>query len=57
MNSTRQEMKNFRLAFEQYNRNPDELVGYQIITIHLIYDIKYQKTSDAKHDWLQMGIK
>ena len=34
------EMKNNRVAFETYNRKIEDLVGYEEITGHLIFDIK-----------------
>ena len=34
------EMKKIRDAFKLYNGNPEELVGYQEITTHFIFDIK-----------------
>ena len=34
------EMKRIRDAFKLYHGNPEELIGYQEITTHFIFDIK-----------------
>jgi hypothetical protein len=34
------EMKNVRIAFEEYDGNVDKLIGYQHIDCHMIFDIK-----------------
>jgi hypothetical protein len=33
-------MKNNRVAFEVYEGNTDDLVGYQRITGHLVFDVR-----------------
>ena len=38
--AVRQEMKKIREAFQKYDGNPHELIGYQQITTHFIFDIK-----------------
>eukprot|EP00978_Attheya_sp_CCMP212_P008877 scaffold20848_cov68-Attheya_sp.AAC.1 len=40
MDSVRLEMKNVRIAFEEYDGNPEELIGYKEITGHLVFDVK-----------------
>ena len=35
-----QEMKNVRIAFEEYEGNIKDLVGYQEVKCHMIFDIK-----------------
>jgi hypothetical protein len=40
MDGIRLEMKNCRVAFEVYSGDVDELVGYQTISGHLVYDMK-----------------
>ena len=35
-----QEMKKIKQAFKEYDGNPEELIGYQKITTHFIFDIK-----------------
>ena len=34
------EMKNVRIAFEEYDGNVDDLVGYKELDMHMIFDIK-----------------
>ena len=34
------ELKNVRVAFELYEGNPEELIGYEQVTVHMIYDVK-----------------
>jgi hypothetical protein len=34
------EMKNVRIAFEEYDGNLEELIGYEEITGHLVFDVK-----------------
>ncbi len=38
--ATAQEMKNNRVAFQTYDGNPEDLVGYEEISGHLIFDVK-----------------
>ena len=40
MNSVQMEMKNNVVAFENYEGKIEDLVGYQYISGHLIYDVK-----------------
>ena len=40
MDAIRLEMKNNRVAFEEYDGDPSELVGYQEITAHMVFDVK-----------------
>ena len=34
------ELKNVCVAFELYEGNPEELIGYEQVTVHMIYDVK-----------------
>ena len=36
MDSVRLEMSNVKVAFEEYNGNPSELIGYQEIKCHMV---------------------
>jgi hypothetical protein len=40
MDAIRLEMKNVRMAFEEYDGDPNSLVGYVQITGHLVFDVK-----------------
>ena len=40
MDAIRQEMKNVRKSFKIHDGDPNELIGYQEIKLHLIYDVK-----------------
>ena len=40
MDSVRLEMTNNRVAFQTYDRNTNDLIGYQEITGHIIFDVK-----------------
>ena len=40
MDAIRQDMKNVRIAFKNHDGDPNELIGYQDIELHLIFDIK-----------------
>ena len=44
------EMKNVRIAFQLYNRNPKNLKGYKPVGTHLIFDIKLGENVFAKPD-------
>ena len=34
------EMKNVRIAFEEYEGNVEDLIGYQKVKCHIIFDVK-----------------
>ena len=40
MDAVRLEMKNARVAFKEYDDNPEQLIGFKQITAHLIFDVK-----------------
>ena len=50
------EMKNVRIAFEQYDGNIQDLTRYKSIYCHLIFDIKSGEIFDAKLGWLLVDI-
>ena len=39
MDAIKQEMANVRIAFEEFDSNPQNLVGYTQITGHLVFDV------------------
>ena len=49
------EMKNNRVAFETYEGNPNELVGYEEITAHLIFDVKLSENFRRKARYVADG--
>ena len=40
MDAIKLEMKNVRVAFEEYDGDPNSLVGYTQITGHIVFDVK-----------------
>lgn len=40
MDAVRQEMKNVRIAFEEFDGDPNTLIGYTQIIGHIVFDIK-----------------
>ena len=40
MDAVRLEMQNVRIAFEEYDGDPNSLVGYTQITGHIVFDVK-----------------
>ena len=42
------EMKNNRVAFETYDGDPKDLIGYEEITGHLIFDVKLSENFRQK---------
>ena len=40
MDVVRLEKKNARVAFREYDDNPEQLIGFKQITAHLIFDVK-----------------
>lgn len=57
MDAVRLEMKNNRSAFEEYDGNVDELIGYQEITGHIIFDIKLGENFRRKARFVADGHK
>jgi hypothetical protein len=57
MDGVRLEMKNNRVAFEVYRGNTDELIGYQKITGHLVFDVKLGENFRLKARYCADGHK
>jgi hypothetical protein len=49
------EMKNNRVAFEQFDGNPEDLKGYEEITGHLIFDVKLSENFRRKARFVADG--
>ena len=49
MDAICQEMKNVRIAFKKYDGEPNELIGYWDIELHLILTLTYLRTFAARH--------
>eukprot|EP00978_Attheya_sp_CCMP212_P028362 scaffold97814_cov57-Attheya_sp.AAC.1 len=50
-------MKNVRIAFEEYDGNPEELIGYEEITGHLVFDVKLGENFRRKEQYCADGHK
>eukprot|EP00978_Attheya_sp_CCMP212_P026549 scaffold87549_cov65-Attheya_sp.AAC.3 len=50
-------MKNVRIAFEEYDGNPEELIGYEEITGHLVFDVKLGENFRRKARFCADGHK
>ena len=57
MDAVKKEMGNVRVAFEEHNGNPNELVGYQKIECHMIFDIKLSENFRRKARYVAGGHK
>ena len=57
MDSIRLEMKNNRVAFETYNGNIADLVGYTEITGHIVFDVKLAENFRRKARYCADGHK
>jgi hypothetical protein len=53
----RKEMKNVRVAFEVYNGRIEDLVGYERITCHIIFDVKLSEGFRRKARFVADGHK
>ena len=56
-NSIEEEMKKIKNAFKEYNGNVNDLVGYQQITTHMIFDIKLGENFRRKSRLVADGHK
>eukprot|EP00978_Attheya_sp_CCMP212_P034040 scaffold140628_cov38-Attheya_sp.AAC.1 len=50
-------MKNIRIAFEEYDVNPEELIGYEEITGHLVFNVKLGENFRRKARFCADGHK
>jgi hypothetical protein len=57
MDAVRLEMTNNRVAFEEYEGNPEELVGYTEITGHMVFDIRLGENFRRKARFCADGHK
>lgn len=57
MDGLREEMKNNRVAFKEFQHDPDELIGYQKITGHVVFDIKLAENFRRKVRFVADGYK
>ena len=55
MDSVRLEMSNVKVAFEEYNGNPSELIGYQEIKWHMVFDVKLSENFRPKARYVAEG--
>ena len=57
MDAVRLEMQNVRIAFEEYDGDPNSLVGYTQITGHLVFDVKLGENFRRKARYCADGHK
>ena len=57
MDAVRLEMSNVRVAFEEYDGDPNSLVGYTQITGHLVFDVKLGENFRRKARYCADGHK
>eukprot|EP00980_Cylindrotheca_fusiformis_P001039 scaffold282_cov121-Cylindrotheca_fusiformis.AAC.1 len=57
MDAIRKEMKNIRVAFEEHEGDPNDLIGYQEITGHLVFDVKLGENFRRKARYCADGHK
>ena len=57
MDAIRLEMNNVRVAFEEYDGDPNSLVGYTQITGHLVFDVKLGENFRRKTRYCADGHK
>jgi hypothetical protein len=57
MDAVRLEMSNVRVAFEEYDGDPNTLVGYTQITGHLVFDVKLGENFRRKARYCADGHK
>eukprot|EP00980_Cylindrotheca_fusiformis_P022162 scaffold9066_cov80-Cylindrotheca_fusiformis.AAC.1 len=57
MDAIRKEMTNIRVAFEEHEGDPNDLIGYQEITGHLVFDVKLGENFRRKAQYCADGHK
>ena len=57
MDAVRLEMQNVRIAFEEYDGDPNSLVGYTQITGHIVFDVKLGENFRRKARYCADGHK
>ena len=57
MDAIRLEMRNVRIAFEEYDGDPNALIGYTQITGHLVFDVKLGENFRRKARYCADGHK
>ena len=57
MDAVRLEMANVRMAFEEYEGDPADLIGYQEITGHMVFDVKLGENFRRKARYCADGHK
>lgn len=57
MDATRMEMKNVRVEFEEFDGDPNTLVGYTQMTGHLVFDVKLGENFRRKARYCADGHK
>jgi hypothetical protein len=57
MDAIKLEMKNVRVAFEEYDGDPNSLVGYTQITGHIVFDVKLGENFRRKARYCADGHK
>ena len=57
MDAIKLEMANVRIAFEEYNGDPNSLFGYTQITGHLVFDVKFGENFRRKARYCADGHK
>jgi hypothetical protein len=57
MDAIKLEMQNVRIAFEEFDGDPNALVGYTQITGHLVFDVKLDENFRRKAQYCADGHK
>jgi hypothetical protein len=57
MDAVKLEMANVRIAFEEFEGDPNSLIGYTQITGHLVFDVSLAKTFEGRRGTVQMATK
>ena len=57
MDAVWQEMKKVRVVIEEYEGDPNQLVGYTEITGHILFDFKYGENFRRDSGYCAGGLK